>query len=77
MAPPEEPPDESPELFFAADFLAEAFFDAFTAAGHAQHDINQWFIRGGAKPHLDLWRANADQLAKMKTELTKQVEATK
>jgi copper oxidase (laccase) domain-containing protein len=42
--------------------VGESLIDAFTAAGHAQQDIGRWFIRGGAKPHLDLWRANADQL---------------
>ena len=39
-----------------------ALIDAFEGAGHAKHDIDRWFIKTGAKPHLDLWTANRDQL---------------
>lgn len=43
--------------------VGASLIDAFTNAGHAAADIDRWFIRGPAKPHLDLWRANIDQLA--------------
>lgn len=39
-----------------------AVIDAFMAAGHEPRDLDRWFIRSTPKPHLDLWRANADQL---------------
>lgn len=39
-----------------------ALIDAFTAAGHEPRDLDRWFVRSKPKPHLDLWRANADQL---------------
>ena len=42
--------------------VGESLIEAFTAAGHAR-DIDRWFIRTTAKPHLDLWAANRDQLA--------------
>jgi YfiH family protein len=42
--------------------VGEALVDAFTNAGHPEQQIARWFLRAGAKPHLDLWRANADQL---------------
>jgi polyphenol oxidase len=42
--------------------VGESLIDAFTKAGHAAGDVDRWFIRSAAKPHLDLWRANADQL---------------
>jgi YfiH family protein len=37
--------------------------DAFRAAGHDDGAIARWFADGPrGRPHLDLWRANADQL---------------
>jgi len=42
--------------------VGDSLIDAFRAAGHAAGDVERWFIRSTAKPHLDLWRANADQL---------------
>jgi YfiH family protein len=35
---------------------------AFEAAGHDPSNLDWWFLRSFAKPHLDLWRANGDQL---------------
>ena len=57
--------------------VGESLLDAFAAAGHSAQHLDRWFIRTtpGApttravrrgvepKPHLDLWLANADQLA--------------
>lgn len=57
--------------------VGESLIEAFTKAGHSTEHINRWFIRTmpdapttwtagrgvEPKPHLDLWRANADQLA--------------
>jgi polyphenol oxidase len=42
--------------------VGDSLVDAFANAGHAPADINRWFIRTGARPHLDLWSANRDQL---------------
>jgi YfiH family protein len=42
--------------------VGESLIDAFRDAGHAADDIDRWFIRVRPRPHLDLWRANADQL---------------
>ena len=42
--------------------VGDALVDAFRQAGHRAADVDRWFVRPGAKPHLDLWRANADQL---------------
>jgi polyphenol oxidase len=38
--------------------------DAFLAAGHARRDVDRWFMTraNGAKPRLDTWAANRDQL---------------
>jgi YfiH family protein len=36
--------------------------DAFKDAGHDAAALERWFTRDTPKPHLDLWRANADQL---------------
>lgn len=37
--------------------------EAFRAAGHGEDRIGRWFTAGpSGRPHLDLWRANADQL---------------
>ena len=42
--------------------VGESLRDAFLDAGHARADVERWFIRSSAKPHLDLWAANRDQL---------------
>jgi polyphenol oxidase len=42
--------------------VGESLIAAFADAGHRQPQIDRWFIRAAPKPHLDLWRANADQL---------------
>jgi YfiH family protein len=42
--------------------VGESVVDAFRESGHGAEDIDRWFQRRGPKPHLDLWRANADQL---------------
>jgi YfiH family protein len=42
--------------------VGDALIEAFTAAGHSEHDIARWFIKTRPKPHLDLWTANRDQL---------------
>lgn len=42
--------------------VGDAVRDAFRSAGHDSRDLDRWFIRSTAKPHLDLWKANADQL---------------
>jgi YfiH family protein len=42
--------------------VGESLVDAFREAGHSDASVNRWFRRGGAKPHLDLWTANRDQL---------------
>jgi polyphenol oxidase len=38
--------------------------DAFIAAGHARRDVDRWFMTpaSAAKPRLDTWAANRDQL---------------
>lgn len=51
-------PSAGPEDYEVGDALA----DAFAGAGHEPDDLDRWFIRDGAKPRLDLWRANAEQL---------------
>ena len=43
--------------------MGEEVVDAFRGAGHAEADIERWFLRvEGRKPHFDLWQANRDQL---------------
>ena len=42
--------------------VGEVLLDAFRAAGHQSRDVDRWFTRSTTKPHLDLWRASADQL---------------
>jgi YfiH family protein len=42
--------------------VGESLIEAFLSAGHARQDVDRWFIQAGAKPHLDLWSANRDQL---------------
>lgn len=43
--------------------VGEALVEAFRDAGHATAQIGRWFIRrDGQRPHLDLWRANREQL---------------
>lgn len=46
-----------------ADYeVGDALVDAFKSAGHPDSDVARWFDRTRAKPHLDLWTANRDQL---------------
>lgn len=46
-----------------ADYeVGSSLRDAFSDAGHDARDLDRWFIPTTPKPHLDLWRANADQL---------------
>jgi YfiH family protein len=42
--------------------VGESLVDAFLAAGHAQANVDRWFIRSGPRPHLNLWAANVYQL---------------
>jgi YfiH family protein len=42
--------------------VGESVVEAFEVAGHDEHDLDRWFLRSFAKPHLDLWQANGDQL---------------
>lgn len=42
--------------------VGEALVEAFLAAGHDRADVERWFIRATAQPHLDLWSVNRDQL---------------
>ena len=42
--------------------VGESLVDAFLDAGHSRADVDRWLIRSSAKPHLDLWTANRDQL---------------
>jgi len=51
-------PSVGPEEYEVGDSVV----DAFKKAGHAGRDLDRWFLRSFAKPHLDLWRANRDQL---------------
>jgi YfiH family protein len=51
-------PSAGPADYEVSDALAASFKEA----GHSQPSIDRWFIRTGARPHLDLWAANADQL---------------
>jgi YfiH family protein len=51
-------PSAGPADYEVGESLVEAFLDA----GHARQDVDRWFIRSGARPHLDLWSANRDQL---------------
>ncbi len=62
-------PSVGPDDYEVGDNLIAAFADA----GHPAADIDRWFIRSRmsapgsplpapGKPHLDLWRANTDQL---------------
>jgi YfiH family protein len=43
--------------------VGESVVDAFEKAGHDGRDRDRWFQPSVSKFHLDLWRANADQLA--------------
>ena len=43
--------------------VGESVVNAFEKAGHDARDLDRWFVRTSAKPHLDLWRANSDQMA--------------
>jgi YfiH family protein len=42
--------------------VGESLVEAFLAAGHDPADVERWFIRATARPHLDLWSVNRDQL---------------
>jgi len=42
--------------------VGDALIDAFLEAGHPQSNVERWFHRTGAKPRLDLWAANIDQM---------------
>lgn len=42
--------------------VGQALVEAFRAEGHSEAQIDAWFIRTGAKPRLDLWKVNRDQL---------------
>lgn len=42
--------------------VGDSVIAAFEQAGHDPRDLDRWFLRSFSKPHLDLWRANADQL---------------
>ena len=42
--------------------VGESLIEAFLAAGHDRDDVDRWFIQTGARPHLDLWSANRDQM---------------
>lgn len=52
-------PSAGPDDYDVGESLVTAFLDA----GHAQSDVDRWFLRGGGRLRLDLWSANADQLA--------------
>jgi len=52
-------PSAGPDDYEVGESLIEAFLDG----GHDRGDVDRWFIRTGARPHLDLWSANRDQLA--------------
>jgi YfiH family protein len=44
--------------------VGEEVVDAFKRAGHTESAVARWFSPGPrGRPHLDLWQANADQLA--------------
>lgn len=51
-------PSAGPADYEVSDELVVSFLDA----GHPQSRIDRWFVPSGAKPHLDLWAANSDQL---------------
>lgn len=43
--------------------VGEEVVSAFRGAGHGEEAIDRWFVRqAGARPSLNLWRANRDQL---------------
>jgi YfiH family protein len=42
--------------------VGETLIASFREAGHDAREIDRWFIRSTTKPHLDLWKANRDQL---------------
>lgn len=42
--------------------VGESLIDSFRASRHRAEDVDRWFIRASAKPRLDLWSANRDQL---------------
>jgi len=53
-----------PSLGVCCGEMGEEVVAAFEEAGHDRLSIERWFSRErGTRPHFDLWRANADQLA--------------
>lgn len=54
-------PSAGPDDYEVGESLVAAFLDA----GHTPADVDRWFIRATPKPHLDLWTANRDQLARI------------
>jgi YfiH family protein len=45
--------------------VGDEVVEAFRQAGHAEADVSRWFTRRGTgRPHVDLWTANRDQLAR-------------
>ena len=52
-----------PSLGRCCGEMGEEVVEAFRAAGHGEEEVARWFSRApGARPHFDLWAANADQL---------------
>lgn len=52
-----------PSLGRCCGEMGEEVVTAFRDAGHDAGTVNEWFVREpGRRPHLDLWRANVDQL---------------
>lgn len=44
--------------------VGEAVREQFVASGFDRAELERWFLsRDGVRPHLDMWRANTDQLA--------------
>lgn len=44
--------------------VGEELVRAFAAVGWSEADTARWFVRRDGRVYLDIWRANADQLAK-------------
>lgn len=52
-----------PSLGTCCGEMGDEVVEAFRAAGHDAATVALWFVReAGRRPHLDLWRANRDQL---------------
>ena len=53
-----------PSLGDCCGEMGDEVIEAFGVAGHPPARLERWFVRAeGGRPHFDLWRANADQLA--------------